>query len=43
MISKTYDVIIVGCGVGGLFSAYTLANNNKHILILEKGKTIEDR
>jgi len=45
MISKTYDVILVGCGIGGLFTAYTLINfkYNMRILIVEKGTTIENR
>lgn len=32
----TYDVIIVGAGIGGLAAALNLANNNKKVLILEK-------
>ncbi|BBD08611.1 NAD(P)/FAD-dependent oxidoreductase [Desulfovibrio ferrophilus] len=36
---KHYDVIIVGGGPAGLFSAWYLANNSKlKILVLEKGK-----
>lgn len=42
---KKYDVIIVGSGPAGIFSALELIENNKEIkvLILEKGKDIEAR
>lgn len=42
---KNYDVIIVGAGPAGLFSAYELIENNKDIsvLILDKGKSVEHR
>jgi len=44
MINKNYDVVIVGCGLGGLFSAHTLIDkSNKRILILEKGTNLEGR
>ena len=32
----TYDVIIIGAGLGGLSSGLVLAKNNKKVLILEK-------
>ncbi len=40
-----YDVIIVGAGPAGLFTALELINlkSNKKILILEKGKKVENR
>lgn len=39
---KNYDVIIVGAGPAGIFTAYELVKNNNslEILILEKGKDI---
>lgn len=42
---KKYDVIIVGAGPAGLFSAYELIENNKDldILILDRGKSVEHR
>lgn len=42
---KNYDVIIVGAGPAGIFSAYELIENNKDlkILIIEKGKDIDKR
>ena len=40
-----YDVIIIGAGPGGIFSAYELIklNNNLKILMLEKGNALKDR
>jgi len=40
-----YDVIIVGAGMGGLFSAYELIQNNPSlkIKIIEKGKKLNER
>ena len=40
-----YDVIIVGAGPAGIFTAMELVKNNstKKILLVEKGKAIEDR
>ncbi len=40
-----YDVIIVGAGPSGLFTALELIklNSNKKILLIEKGKRVEDR
>ena len=31
-----YDVIIIGAGPAGLFSAISLSNQNKSVLVLEK-------
>ncbi|MTI71740.1 MAG: FAD-dependent oxidoreductase [Firmicutes bacterium] len=40
-----YDIIIVGAGPAGLFTALELLNknSNKKILLLEKGKKVENR
>ena len=38
-----YDVTIIGAGVSSIFMAYSLAKSNKNILILDKGKALEDR
>lgn len=40
-----YDVIIIGAGPAGIFTAMELVKNNskKKILIVDKGKAIEDR
>src|SRR5665647_860661 len=40
-----YDVIIIGAGPGGIFTAMELAKNNRNlkILMLEKGNSIEKR
>ena len=40
-----FDIIIVGMGPSGIFCAYELLklNSNKKILLIEKGKRIEDR
>src|SRR4030065_1116105 len=42
---KHYDVIIIGAGPAGIFSALELLSHNKklRILLLEKGKDIEAR
>ena len=42
---KKYDVMIIGGGMGGLFTAYQLRKNNKDIsiAILDKGAELEDR
>ena len=44
-IQKKYDVIIVGAGPGGIFSAYELVKNNKNlkIAIFESGHPLEKR
>ncbi|MEB3055846.1 NAD(FAD)-utilizing dehydrogenase [Bacillus pseudomycoides] len=38
-----YDVTIIGAGVSAVFMAYALAQSNKNILILDKGKPLEYR
>lgn len=40
-----YDVIIIGAGPSGIFTAYELIKQNKDIsiLMIEKGKSIEKR
>lgn len=42
---KHYDVIIVGAGPAGIFSAFELSKNNRNIkiLIIEKGSDIDKR
>lgn len=42
---KKYDVIIVGAGPAGIFTALELISSNKklRILLIEKGKDIEKR
>ena len=42
---KKYDVIIVGAGPGGIFSAYELVTNNSEIkvAVFEKGHLLEKR
>jgi uncharacterized FAD-dependent dehydrogenase len=40
-----YDIVVVGCGPSSVFLAYELIqlNNNKKVLLIEKGKKVEDR
>ncbi|PGM54172.1 NAD(FAD)-utilizing dehydrogenase [Bacillus sp. AFS053548] len=38
-----YDITIIGSGVSSIFLAYTLLQSNQKVLILEKGKTLEER
>lgn len=44
-MKKNYDVIIVGAGPSGIFTAYELTkiNPNKKVLIIEKGKSVHKR
>lgn len=43
-MTKVYDVIIVGAGPAGIFTALELARTNDlSILILDKGRSIDDR
>ena len=45
MDNKTYDYIIIGAGIAGLYAAYKIKQMNKNfsILILEKNKQIGGR
>ena len=36
IIDNTYDVIVIGAGLGGLSTAATMAKNGKKVLIIEK-------
>jgi len=38
-----YDAIIIGAGPAGIFAASELVRNGKKVLIIDKGKVIEDR
>lgn len=40
---KTYDVIIIGAGPAGIFTALELADKGFHILMIEKGQDIRER
>ncbi|MDO9534035.1 MAG: NAD(P)/FAD-dependent oxidoreductase [Bacillota bacterium] len=42
-MKKKYDVIIIGAGPSGIFSALSLAKKGYCILILEKGLELKDR
>lgn len=45
MIDNAYDVIIVGAGPSGIFTAYEIRENNPslRVLLIEKGHSIEKR
>ncbi len=43
MLMKEYDVIIIGAGPAGIFTALELAGTNLNVLIVEKGHDIRDR
>jgi len=40
---EDYDVIIVGAGPAGIFAALELADSGLHVLLLEKGRDLEQR
>lgn len=44
-MEKLYDVVIVGAGPAGLFAAYELITNDKHlkILLVDKGRKVDTR
>ena len=42
-MDHTYDVAIVGAGPAGLFAALELSKSNLDVLILDKGRKIENR
>ncbi|MEW6142245.1 MAG: NAD(P)/FAD-dependent oxidoreductase [Chloroflexota bacterium] len=42
-MSKKYDVIIIGSGPAGIFAAMELARTNLNVLLLEKGKDLDQR
>jgi uncharacterized FAD-dependent dehydrogenase len=43
-MSKNYDVVIVGAGPAGIFTALELVDNSDlEVIILEKGRDIQDR
>lgn len=44
-MKKEYDVIIIGMGPSGIFTAYELTklNSDKNVLLIEQGKRVEDR
>jgi len=43
MKQDDYDVIIVGAGPAGLFAASELKDKNLKVLVIDKGKDVEDR
>lgn len=39
----SYDITIIGAGVSGIFAAHELAASGRKILLLDKGKKLEER
>lgn len=39
IVVKSYDVVVVGAGVGGCAMAYRLCSSGKNVLLLEKGSS----
>ena len=42
-MQNKYDIVIIGGGMGGLFTAYQLRNSGLKIAIFDKGAELEDR
>ena len=44
-MKKKYDVVVIGAGPAGIFTAIELAEKNPRIktLLIDKGRTIEKR
>ena len=42
-MSRFYDVVVIGAGPAGIFTALELADTGASILILEKGLDIRER
>jgi len=38
-----YDVLIIGAGPAGLFASYEISEKDKDILVVDKGKDVDDR
>ncbi len=38
-----YDVLIIGAGPAGLFASYEISEKDKDILVVDKGKNVDDR
>ena len=43
MSKELYDVIIIGAGPAGIFTALELADKGLKVLLLEKGRNIDQR
>jgi uncharacterized FAD-dependent dehydrogenase len=41
--TSLFDVVIIGAGVSGIFAAHALAAANKHVLMIDKGKRLNER
>ncbi|MDQ0063091.1 NAD(P)/FAD-dependent oxidoreductase [Paenibacillus harenae] len=38
-----FDIVIIGAGVSGIFAAHALAEGNKRVLMIDKGKPLNER